>query len=69
MKSNDDFIEAFEEACRSPHGERGLKSNDDFIEAFEEACRSPHGERGLKFSQKVSMNEETFVALLMESVD
>ena len=31
--------------------------------------RSPHGERGLKFSQKVSMNEETFVALLMESVD
>ena len=25
MKSNDDFIEAFEEACRSPHGERGLK--------------------------------------------
>ena len=46
-----------------------MKSNDDFIEAFEEACRSPHGERGLKFSQKVSMNEETFVALLMESVD
>ena len=29
MKSNDDFIEAFEEG-RSPHGERGLKSEDMF---------------------------------------
>ncbi len=53
---------------RSPHGERGLKFAALGADSVDNG-RSPHGERGLKFSQKVSMNEETFVALLMESVD
>ena len=42
------------QACRSPHGERGLKY-DEYDGSKKYISRSPHGERGLKFRTGVAL--------------
>ena len=42
-------IEAKNDACRTPHGVRGLKYGLNEERVLEDARRTPHGVRGLKY--------------------